>query len=138
MLGVVALAETAVLVAQNTLDRHHFFSRFLISCLIFSGGAAERIGVSWPFLVGTLIASLGGLIRYKCYQALGHMFTFEVSIRRYHKLVTSGPYAIVRHPSYVGSILVVIGVLLIHGSKVCRPLMVSVTSTELMSSGLLG
>ena len=62
---------------------------------------------------------LGGLIRYTCYRALGRMFTFEMSIRRNHKLIMSGPYAIVRHPSYVGSILVVSGMMLIHGSKVC-------------------
>jgi len=47
------------------------------------------------------------------------MFTFEMSIRKNHKLITSGPYAIVRHPSYVGVILVASGLMLIHGSKVC-------------------
>jgi len=118
-MSIVALTETAVLVAQHTLDRHHFCSRLLLYYLIFSGGAAERICISWPFLVGTLMASFGGIIRYKCYRALGRMFTFEMSILRNHKLITSGPYAIVRHPSYVGCILAVSGILLIHGSKVC-------------------
>ena len=113
------MAETVVLVAQHALDRHHLCSRLLLNRLIFSGGAAERICVSWLFLVGTLVTILGGLIRYKCYRALGRMFTFEMSIRKNHKLITSGPYAIVRHPSYVGVILVASGLMLIHGSKVC-------------------
>ena len=64
------------------------------------------------------MTSLGGLIRYKCYRALGSMFTFEMSIREGHVLVTSGPYAIVRHPAYTGAILVVIGIFLVHGLKV--------------------
>ena len=61
---------------------------------------------------------LGGLIRYTCYKALGCMFTFEMSICRNHKLITSGPYAVVQHPSYVGAILVASGMMLIYRSKV--------------------
>jgi len=45
-----------------------------------------------------------------------------MSIRNNHKLVTSGPYAIVRHPGYTGVMLVVIGMLLVHLSKVSIPL----------------
>ena len=85
------------------------------------------------------MASVGGLIRYKCYRTLGSMFTFEMSIRKDHILVTSGPYAIVRHPSYTGIILVAIAVSLVHGSKVNFTfiLTVVVTSTEPISSGFL-
>ncbi|KAL9708704.1 hypothetical protein Ac2012v2_008253 [Leucoagaricus gongylophorus] len=73
--------------------------------------------MSLPFFVGTFMASIGGLIRYKCYRAMGSLFTFETSIRKGHTLITSGPYAIVRHPSYAGFTLVVIGMFLVHGSK---------------------
>ncbi|KAL9712284.1 hypothetical protein Ac2012v2_005362 [Leucoagaricus gongylophorus] len=112
-----ALAEVAVLIAQHALDRHHPYSHFLLSHLILSNSTAERICVSRPFFVGTFMASLGGLIRYKCYRALGTMFTFEMSIRKDHMLVTSGPYSIVRHPGYTGVFLVVIGIFLVHGLK---------------------
>lgn len=37
------------------------------------------------------------------------MFTFELAQRQDHKLITSGPYAIVRHPSYTGSVLAFAG-----------------------------
>lgn len=33
------------------------------------------------------------------------MFTFELSKQRDHRLVTDGPYSIVRHPSYIGGII---------------------------------
>ena len=112
----------AVLIAQHALDHQHPYSHFVLSHLIFSDGAAERICISRPFLVGAWMASLGGFIRFKSYQAMGSMFTFDMSIRNNHKLVTSGPYAIVRHPGYTGVMLVVIGILLVHLSKVSIPL----------------
>ena len=60
--------------------------------------------------VGMMYASV--ILRVWCYKALGSLFTFEVTIRPDHKLVTSGPYGIVRHPSYVATVLVCIGVIL--------------------------
>jgi protein-S-isoprenylcysteine O-methyltransferase Ste14 len=44
-------------------------------------------------------------------------FTFEVSIQEDHKLVTTGPYAVVRHPSYSAALLVLTGVVCFHGSR---------------------
>jgi protein-S-isoprenylcysteine O-methyltransferase Ste14 len=37
------------------------------------------------------------------------MFRWEVSIQERHKLITSGPYSVVRHPSYTGVLLYGIG-----------------------------
>ena len=51
------------------------------------------------------------------YRALGRFLTFEVSIRNGHQLVT-GPYGIVRHPSYAGILLLYIGAIL-HYSSPC-------------------
>ncbi|KAF8840669.1 hypothetical protein BDN67DRAFT_968241 [Paxillus ammoniavirescens] len=53
--------------------------------------------------------------------------TFLLSIRKEHKLVTSGVYAIVRHPSYTGAISIVLGFLLCGLSRhswlvACSPL----------------
>lgn len=53
---------------------------------------------------------VGMLIRIQCFRELGHLFTFDLSIVPDHKLVTSGSYRYVRHPSYTGSLLIVVGV----------------------------
>ncbi|KZV68874.1 hypothetical protein PENSPDRAFT_686907 [Peniophora sp. CONT] len=58
--------------------------------------------VSPLLIAGTLSAFAGGALRAWCYRTLGRLFTFEISIMEKHALVTSGPYAIVRHPSYSG------------------------------------
>ncbi|KAI1790182.1 hypothetical protein LXA43DRAFT_1095707 [Ganoderma leucocontextum] len=64
------------------------------------------------FIAGTFLCLIGGIMRVFCYRALGRHFTFELSIRKDHKLVTDGPYSIVRHPSYTALIMVTIGTLL--------------------------
>jgi protein-S-isoprenylcysteine O-methyltransferase Ste14 len=57
---------------------------------------------------------VGGLGRIWCYKTLGKFFTFELTIRNSHKLIKSGPYAYVRHPSYTLVLILVIGMLLVH------------------------
>jgi protein-S-isoprenylcysteine O-methyltransferase Ste14 len=84
----------------------------VVSVLVWSShpaSAISRIRITPLFLTGWLLIVTGGLIRFLCYRALGSLFTFELSIRKDHKLITSGPYSIVRHPSYSGSIMIVLG-----------------------------
>ena len=40
------------------------------------------------------------------YRHLGRFFRFEASIQKDHELIVSGPYSIVRHPSYTGILLI--------------------------------
>ena len=51
----------------------------------------------------------GALIRKACYREMGKHFTFEITIHEDHRLVTSGPYSFVRHPSYFAMCLVATG-----------------------------
>jgi protein-S-isoprenylcysteine O-methyltransferase Ste14 len=111
------VAELSVLLAQHA-PSHLPRSDKVLRYLIFRDGAAERIRPSGLFLVGSFMTALGGFIRYKCYKALGKMFTFEMSIQKDHKLVTSGPYNSVRHPGYTGVLFAMSGLLLMHGSVV--------------------
>ncbi|KAG0702403.1 hypothetical protein DFH29DRAFT_501144 [Suillus ampliporus] len=72
--------------------------------------------ISPSFLVGSGLVISGGCIRWLCYRVLGRHFTFLLSVRKDHKLITTGPYAIVRHPSYSGMMMICIGLIILHGS----------------------
>ncbi|OAX43331.1 ICMT-domain-containing protein [Rhizopogon vinicolor AM-OR11-026] len=77
----------------------------------------QDMPITSPFLIGTALVVTGGLIRWWCFRTLGRFFTFEVSVRKEHQLVKTGPYAVVRHPSYTGINMQFIGVLILHGSQ---------------------
>ncbi|KAF8876394.1 hypothetical protein BD779DRAFT_1560467, partial [Infundibulicybe gibba] len=65
------------------------------------------------------IFSPGASIRYSTFRYLGEMFTAELALKKNSRLVTSGPYSVVRHPSYSGVLLASIGIplsILCHGS----------------------
>ena len=44
------------------------------------------------------------------------MFTFTCTVQPDHRLITHGPYAFVRHPSYTGIIMCVVGIVIAQGS----------------------
>ncbi|KAF5334102.1 hypothetical protein D9758_016067 [Tetrapyrgos nigripes] len=92
----------------------HFLHQDLQSYLNANGVTSQP---STQFYIGISILFIAGFIRYRCYAELGRHFTFEISVLSQHKLITTGPYSIVRHPSYAGSCLCLVGVLLTWGSK---------------------
>lgn len=66
-------------------------------------GAGTRI--SWYTVLGAAMIVTGLLFRAWAVSTLGKYFTATVQIVDDHKLVRSGPYRIVRHPSYTGAFL---------------------------------
>ncbi|KAI0264019.1 hypothetical protein BC834DRAFT_826867 [Gloeopeniophorella convolvens] len=64
-----------------------------------------RLYTSAYWVLGIVMTFLGTAIRKRCYLELGRLFTFNLSILENHKLVTTGPYSIVRHPAYTGGFL---------------------------------
>ncbi|ESK88488.1 hypothetical protein Moror_1286 [Moniliophthora roreri MCA 2997] len=67
-----------------------------------------KTGITTLFLVGSVISIVGAILRVACYRALGAGFTFEMLVNN-PKLITHGPYSVVRHPSYIGSWMCWIG-----------------------------
>lgn len=57
-----------------------------------------------------LIACCGFGLRIWAIRTLGKFFTFQIGIRDQHGLVRSGPYRLLRHPSYTGYLLFLLGV----------------------------
>ena len=67
--------------------------------------------------IGLTSIILGTWMRLMTYRHLGRFFRFEASIQKDHELIVSGPYSVVRHPSYTGAILIIGGLFPWHLSK---------------------
>ena len=67
-------------------------------------------------IYGFCISGLGHLIRIWAKYTMHRHFTYSVHILKDHKLIQNGLYSIVRHPGYVGDVLLWIGEYLITNS----------------------
>ena len=63
-------------------------------------------GIRW---MGVVLYAGGGALRIWPVFVLGRRFSGLVAIQPEHKLVTSGPYRYLRHPSYLGLLVYVLG-----------------------------
>lgn len=71
-------------------------------------------GDLWP--VGLAVAAVGIGVRVWAIVTLGRFFSPVVQIERDHRIVRAGPYRWVRHPSYTGLLLTLVGVGLTVGA----------------------
>jgi protein-S-isoprenylcysteine O-methyltransferase Ste14 len=62
------------------------------------------------FAAGIVLVVLGSLLRRYCWKTLGEYFTGDVQVRSGQPVIRTGPYRLVRHPSYTGGILMNAGV----------------------------
>ncbi len=86
---------------------------------LFSALRAAPFPTAWqrPALaLGTALVLAGLALRVAAILTLRRLFTVDVAIREGHQLVTRGLYAVVRHPSYAGSLLSFLGLGIALGS----------------------
>jgi len=98
-------------------DRHSLAIIWLVilPAIALGGVAARRLpgcGLPWPGTIQCVSAGLfvaGTVLRWLAIRHLGRFFTTNVAIAKDHRLVDSGPYRLVRHPSYTGSLVAAFG-----------------------------
>jgi protein-S-isoprenylcysteine O-methyltransferase Ste14 len=112
---IVGIAEIATIVAHE-LSPSDVSSR-IQSTFMVNGGSPQVLQLTSISVGGMLFIALGTLLRMWCYRTLKNLFTFEVSIRKDHRLVTTGPYSVVRHPSYSGMLAAYIGMVYWYGTQ---------------------
>ena len=69
----------------------------------------------WPLVVGLAILTAGVALRVWAIRELGRFFTYAVLVHEGQRVVDTGPYRRIRHPSYTGLLLGMLGVGLMLG-----------------------
>jgi len=79
----------------------------------FSGPIPRDGLLAW---LGLALFTIGDLLQAAAMWSLHGLYTLRLGVQPGHHLVTNGPYAVVRHPGYLGAILCLTGMALAMSS----------------------
>ncbi len=107
-------------VVKEAEKRSFYFIGLAIPVSILTGIALRVIGIgnfsvdhlTWLQWLSVVVYLIGLTIRSWSLRLLGKYFSRNVEVESEQDLVGSGPYRILRHPSYLGLFLLTLGVLL--------------------------
>lgn len=81
----------------------------VISVVEWAYGTDTSESSFWLTSVGLAMLTTGIAIRIWAIRTLGKHFTATVTLTDDHKFISSGPYKLVRHPSYLGAFMAIVG-----------------------------
>jgi protein-S-isoprenylcysteine O-methyltransferase Ste14 len=91
---------------------------FFLSPLEFLCFATFQPRTVWMEAIGVGLVLLGSTLFVWARRMLGRHYSGHVSIKKEQELVQSGPYRIIRHPAYMGYLLIGLGISLGYASLV--------------------
>jgi protein-S-isoprenylcysteine O-methyltransferase Ste14 len=87
-----------------------WLSLFVSITIAFSFGTnGITLLPDWFFYLGIALMVAGIALRQWSILVLGRFFSTTVKIISGHRIVTNGPYRLIRHPAYTGSLLTLVG-----------------------------
>ncbi len=101
---IIIIIITAALVAAGVLSG------------VLKNAAAWQFGSTGLNVIGPIVMWTGLVVRIWAIAALGKSFRTTVEVDTGQKVVDSGPYRWVRHPSYAGILLLMVGLSLVYGN----------------------
>lgn len=104
----MSLAESAIIIASE-FPTHPLAQGILSLVTSPLNPTTSSLRITPLFLLGTALTVGGALFRIASFRAMGKHFTYELAIRKDHRLITQFPYSVVRHPGYAGSMVAAAG-----------------------------
>jgi protein-S-isoprenylcysteine O-methyltransferase Ste14 len=123
-MAAAALVLPFLDILQRTFARHSWIERAtrlrIVLAVLEIGTLAAWLPLRgrWSFLpeqdpavatAGAALALTGALLAAWAKARLGRLFSPQLGVQRGHRLITAGPYAVVRHPIYLGIIDFLLG-----------------------------
>jgi protein-S-isoprenylcysteine O-methyltransferase len=84
--------------------------------LAIARAPAAAIGSPTVFWLGCVLFGVGLTLRWYSIFYLGRFFTVTVAIHSRHEIVDTGPFKLIRHPTYAGALLAFLGLALCLGN----------------------
>jgi protein-S-isoprenylcysteine O-methyltransferase Ste14 len=117
IISEIRLAARTTRGTDNTLDKGTRRLVWRLSAIsynmawipvIFDFGRLIILG-GWLTWVGVAIMIFGIVFRQYANSTLGKFFTATIQIKNDHELIQTGPYRYIRHPSYLGILIMTLG-----------------------------
>ena len=90
------------------------FTLIQIGCLLSFGVGATKIGKidDWNtfIIIGAILILFGFMIRISSIMTLKRQYTYTVTRIENHELIESGLYKTIRHPGYLGLVIIFAGI----------------------------
>jgi protein-S-isoprenylcysteine O-methyltransferase Ste14 len=75
----------------------------------------------WPLAAGLTTFGAGLVFRARAIAELGRFFKFTVVVQAGHRVIDTGPYRLIRHPSYTGLLIAALGLGIALGTWLSIP-----------------
>jgi protein-S-isoprenylcysteine O-methyltransferase Ste14 len=117
----------------NSRSRWGLLLQFLAYALLWQGHFWTRSLPWWRAVVSVLLFALAAVLSWTSSRALAGQLRIDAALGADHRLVRSGPYAVVRNPIYTSMLLVLfaIGVIIAGWKLFVVALLLFVIGTEI-------
>jgi protein-S-isoprenylcysteine O-methyltransferase Ste14 len=85
------------------------YDAVILSSVLFAAFGVTVLP-NWAYFIGIALILTGVSVRQWAIAVLGRYFSHVIGIQQDQKIVQSGPYRVVRHPSYTGILLILLGI----------------------------
>lgn len=110
---------------SKSRDRGSYRFLMLVMWLALAAGfalafAVPQAAIMWKrtsvFFAGIVLMLVGMAFRFYAMSVLGRFFTYDVAVQAGQTVVEAGPYRYIRHPSYTGALVTLVGLGLALGN----------------------